>query len=195
MEIQQTDYRKTQQNKEEKKPLKAVGKGKVKKKSVFKKVFSVFVNEDVGSIKEYLVYDLLIPAIRDTIFNSITRSSEMLFYGKVRGNKPNGAPTYVSYNSYSNKPNNGSGKRVRSVYSFDDIVMENRGEAEEVLDILNEMIDKYGEATVADFYELAGVSGNGYTDRSFGWKDLHHAYVQRVRDGYLFNMPRCIELD
>ena len=192
MEIRQTDYRKPVKD-ENKEPLKAVGQGKVKKKSVFKKVFSVFVNEDVGNIKEYLIYDLLIPAIRDTIYNSITRSSEMLFYGKVRSNKPNGAPTYVSYNNYSNK--GGGSRRGRSSYSFDDILMEDRGQAEEVLDIMNEMIDKYGECTVAEFYELAGVTGNGYTDRSYGWKDLRGAYVQRVRDGYLFNLPRCIELD
>ena len=57
------------------------------------------------------------------------------------------------------------------------------------------MIDQYGEATVADFYELVGVTGNGYTDRSYGWKDLKQAYISRVREGFLFNLPRCIELD
>lgn len=119
----------------------------------------------------------------------------MLFYGRVRGSnaRKGSGGTYVSYNSYS------SAKKPilsrRSVYNFDDIVVESRGEAERVLDVLLAQIEDYGEATIADFYELVGVTGNGYTDRSYGWKDLRSAYISKVRDGWLFNMPRCVELD
>ena len=167
------------------------GEVKVKKRSKGKKILDLFINEDGADIKEYLIFEVLVPAVKDTILDLMN----MIFYGRARGRKNNGN-TYVSYNSYSS----GSGRRpsgrpIRSGYSFDDIVVDSRGEAEKVLDVLNEMIDRYGEATVADFYDLVGVTGNGYTDRSYGWKDLRQASVQRTREGYLFIMPRCQELN
>ena len=180
---------------EEKKVEKAItGTAKVRKRSKGRKFLDLFINEDAGNVGEYLLLDIIVPAVKDTMVDLIGRSAEMMFYGRTKDRSKQNS-TYVSYNSYSNKNRRSSVARSRSVYSFDDIIVEDRFEAERVLDLLNEMIDKYGEATVADFYELVGVSGNGYTDRSFGWKDLRQAYVTRVREGYLFNLPRCIELD
>ena len=168
---------------------------KVKKRTGGRKILDLFIEEDHQSVRDYLIFDLLVPAIKDTLVDVIQRTSEMLFYGRVRGsnNRKSSGGTYVSYNNYSS-----SKKPIparRSVYSFDDIVVESRGEAERVLDILLDQINEYGEATVADFYELVGVTGNGYTDRSYGWKDLRSAYISKVREGWLFNMPKCVELD
>ena len=198
LETLKPNSNKYKREKESKNLAKVVtGDVKVKKKSKGRRILDLFIEEDGVNVREYLIFELLIPAIKDTLVDIIQRSSEMLFYGRVRGSNKrngNGGTTYVSYSSYSNKPKP-TGTRARSVYSFDDIVVESRGEAERVLEILCDMIDQYGEATVADFYELVGVTGNGYTDRSYGWKDLKQAYISRVREGFLFNLPRCIELD
>ena len=166
------------------------GDVKRKKRSKGRKFIDLFINEDSSDIGDYLLLEVFVPAVKDTILDLMN----MIFYGRARGSSKRSS-TYVSYNSYSDNRRRPTGRAVRSIYSFDDIVVESRGEAEKVLDVLNEMIDRYGEATVADFYELVGVSTNGYTDRSYGWKDLRNAYIQRTREGYLFQLPRCIELD
>ena len=171
------------------------GNVKVRKRSSGRKILDLFIEEDSSSIKDYLIFDILIPKIKDVLADIMHGTTDMLFYGRVRGSNARKASgtTYVSYNSYSSPKKAISARR--SVYTFDDIVVESRGEAERVLDILQQTINDYGEATVADFYELVGVTGNGYTDRSYGWKDLSGAYVSKVREGWLFNMPRCSELD
>lgn len=177
--------------KEEKSLEKVVtGEVKVKKRSKGRKFIDLFINEDGTDIKEYLLLEVFVPAVKDTILDLMN----MIFYGRTRGSSKKGS-TYVSYNSYSDRNRRPTGRAVRNGYSFDDIEVESRGEAEKVLDVLNEMIDRYGEATVADFYDLVGVTGNGYTDRSYGWRDLRMASVRRTRTGYLFEMPRCVELD
>ena len=186
-------YKKTKESHELEKVV--TGDVKIKKKSGGRKLLDLFIEEDRQSVRDYLIFDLLVPAIKDTLVDVIQRTSEMLFYGRVRGSNARKSPggSYVSYNNYSSPQKAILTKR--SIYSFDDIVVESRGEAERVLELLSDMIEQYGEATVADFYELVGVTGNGYTDRSYGWKDLRGAYVSKVREGWLFNFPKCVELD
>ena len=171
------------------------GDVKTKKRSRGKKLLDLFIEEDKDQVRDYLIFDLLVPAIKDTLVDVIQRTTEMLFYGRVRGSnaRKGGGGSYVSYNNYSSPKKPISVKR--SVYSFDDIVVESRGEAERVLDILRDQIKEYGEATVADFFELVGVSGNGYTDRSYGWTNLDRAYITKVREGWLFIFPKCEELE
>lgn len=56
------------------------------------------------------------------------------------------------------------------------------------------MISVYGMVSVADLYDLIGVTGN-YTDNKYGWTDIRSASVVRVRDGYIVKMPKAMPLD
>jgi hypothetical protein len=82
----------------------------------------------------------------------------------------------------------------RAKHDFDEVVLESRGEAEEVLSNLVDSIIDYGQATVADFYDLVGIATN-FVDGKWGWTDLRNASVSRVRGGYLINLPRTQPLD
>ena len=48
--------------------------------------------------------------------------------------------------------------------------------------------------SVADFYDLVGVSGN-YTDNKYGWTDIRNASVIHVRDGYMIKLPKALPLN
>jgi hypothetical protein len=85
-------------------------------------------------------------------------------------------------------------RRSRSLHNFDEIVLDKRVEAEEVLDRMDAWIDKYDSVSVADFYEMCGVSSN-YTDNKYGWTDLRGAAIQHVRGGYLIKLPPPEPLD
>ena len=126
------------------------------------------------------------------------------FYGDSRRRSgptpPASGPTgYVSYNRYSMGNRQSSSQRAlsrqgRSRHDFDEIVLEARAEAEEVIDRLFEVVSRYGTATVADLYELVGIAGT-HTDNKWGWTDLRGAGVSRVRGGFLLDLPEPQPLD
>ena len=90
----------------------------------------------------------------------------------------------VSYRSYQ-KPTS---------YILETIVFESREEAETVLDGLLENIRTYGYTSVSDLYDLADVKNINYTNHKFGWECLNTAKIDRVRDGYILNLPKPIPI-
>jgi hypothetical protein len=84
-------------------------------------------------------------------------------------------------------------RMARSRHDFDEIVLQSRTEAEEVIDRLFDLVSRYDTATVADLYELVGIQGS-HTDHKWGWTDLRGADVSRTRDGYLLDLPDPIPL-
>ena len=77
---------------------------------------------------------------------------------------------------------------------FQDLIFESRGEAEEVLTNLLDLIADYGVASVADLYDLVGITGP-FTDNKYGWTDLRTASVSRTREGYIINLPKAVAID
>ena len=73
-------------------------------------------------------------------------------------------------------------------------MLETRGEAEDVLSRMDELIDTYGVVSVADLYDLVGISCN-YTDNKYGWTNLRNAEPVRVRDGYMLKLPKALPID
>lgn len=188
------------ENKEvvERKKIEPVAKAKTKKKSEIKKFTDVFIAEDVTSVKNYIVNDVLIPAAKKAISDIVTNGIDMILYGEVRGKdrrRDNGSR--VSYTKYYERDRDRDYDRNRSrrsVYDYDDIILDTRREAEDVLNRMDDLIDAYGMVSVADLYDLVGISGN-YTDNKYGWTNLRNAEVRRTRDGYLIKLPKALPFD
>lgn len=188
--------REEQKSLPEKKKVEKVVSGKtVKKKNNVRKFTDTFVSEDIQNVKSYVVMDVLIPAVKKAIADIVSNGIEMLLYGDTNGRtKRNSNSTYVSYNKYSSSDRRDDRYASRrSAYSFDDIIFENRVEAEDVRERMDELIDMYGNVSVADMCDLAGVSCN-YTDNKYGWTNIRNAEIVRVRDGYIIKMPRALPL-
>lgn len=191
----------TDENGGRKKAEKVVTAGVVTRKpSPFKRFKEAFFGEDIGSVGDYILYDVLIPAIRDTLEDMVNNGLHMLLTGDSRGRRREGRSTYVSYNSYSRGRSIESrdrdrdrGYRSRRSNDIQDIICQDRGEAEQVLDELLDYVDRYGQATVADLYDLVGIT-TSITDNNWGWENLNTARVDRVSGGYLLNLPKPISL-
>lgn len=181
--------------KEESKKLEKVVNGsvKVRKKSHLKEAL---ISEDASNIKSYIVIDVLIPAIKKAISDIVKNGIEMLLYGDSgRSNGQRSPSSSVSYRDYYDRRDdryrpNPSQRQGRSI---DDLVIESRGEAEEVLTRMDELLETYKMVTVADFYDLVGVTCD-YTDNNYGWTSLRSAEVVRVRDGYIIKLPRALPI-
>lgn len=193
-EYKSNSHRSKEIEREEKK-VERVVKGQVKSKKK-NKFADTFISEDAASVKEYIIFDVLIPAAKNAISDMVTTGIQMMLYGEVRGgSKSKGSK--VSYSKYYDdrrERDYDRRSRTRSGYDYDEIILESRAEAEEVLNSMDDLLERYGLVSVADLYDLVGVTGN-YTDNKYGWTNLRNASVQRLRDGYLLKLPRAIPLD
>ena len=177
---------------EDKNKVDKIVKGKVKTKKK-NSILASFINDDLQDVKKYIVEDVLIPTIKKTITDVVKNSIDMFFYGEVsRSNRSNSSR--ISYSSYYDRDREPRSRSRRNSLLIDDIVLESRAEAEEVLDRLDEMIEEFGMASVLNLYDLIGVTAP-FTADKYGWTDIRNATAVRVRDGYLLKLPRVMPLD
>lgn len=171
------------------------GKAKVKKNNT-RKLSDVFISEDVGNVKNYILMDVIVPSIKKALYELVVGTLDMTLYGgRGNGRRPTADKvSFRDYNSVSHRDERSySSNRTASGYSYDDIVVDTRGEAETVLMRLDEVMEEYDCVRVADLYDLVGVTGN-YTDNRYGWTNIRNAEVVKVRDGYKIKMPRALPL-
>ena len=181
-------------NEPTKKVVKPIAKATTKKKN---KLAETFISEDASNIKSYILMDVLVPAIKKAVIDIVTDGISMLFYGDTsHGNRRSStSASYISYNRYSDRDRRDDRTSYgRSRYSYDDVILQSRGEAEEVLDRMSEMIDTYGIVSVADMYDLVGIATN-YTDNKYGWTNLRNAEPIRVSNGYMLKLPKAGPID
>lgn len=182
---------------EAKKPVVAKvisGKASIKKKSGVSKFVSLFVRDDVENVKDYVIKEVVIPTIQRLILDSITESASMIF-GYDKNRKTSSSASYVSYESrFSESRNRRTEPRLQKGFEYDSILFESRGEAEEVLDTMCDMLEMYGIVSVSDLYDLAGLD-SPYTANRYGWTSLRSAEPARTRDGYILRLPRPSAID
>lgn len=80
-------------------------------------------------------------------------------------------------------------RRSRARQDFDEIVIQTRTEAEDVIDRMYDLLSRDGMVTVSDLYELTGIQSS-HTDQKWGWTQLRGAKVARLRSGgFLLDLP------
>jgi hypothetical protein len=186
----------------EPKKVERIVKGKVmkQKKTLGKKFMETFIKDDLSNVASYILHDVLIPAARDTLTELFHGSIDMLLGGMNKPYAPRGRGNNqrTNYSKVSYREDVGTRRdytnRNRANHSFEDIKLESRGEATNVLNHLVDLIDDYGEATIADLYGMVGIREE-HTDRKYGWTNLSTARVCPVRGGFLLDLPRPMLLD
>ena len=175
----------------------------IKKQRTFgQKLAETFFGDDARSVGDYLLNDILVPAMKSTLSDMVGGGIEMLLFGERKSSTRGRLfrdrdRSYVPYNRMSRRDDVDDrryiSKAARSRHDFDEIILETRGEAEDVLSHVVDIIDDYGVASVADYYDLLGVEGN-FTDNKYGWTNVSDAYITRTRDGYSIRLPRPREI-
>lgn len=185
--------------------IQRVVEGKVvrRKKSRAKRLKEVlFTGLTLTEVWEHMAFEVLVPAARDAMWDAFTGGAERMIYrddprSNRRRHRPGGLG-HINYNRYSGSSRGRErerderpqmSRRGRANFDFDEIILDTRGEAEEVIDRLFDAVAKYEMVTVADLYEMVGVAGS-YTDEKYGWTDIQGARPVRVRNGYLLDLPR-----
>ena len=171
------------------------GEARTKKRSGVMKLADIFLPEDVDSIKKHVIYDVIIPAAKKIISDTV----DTYLYGENSSNLKKNTSSRISYeNSFvSNLRNKSYDKavKIQKSHMFNEILFERRGDAEAVLVQMEELIDTYGTATVADLYDSSGITAGSYVDNNWGWDDIRTARVVRDRDGFLLKFPKAKPID
>lgn len=198
-----------EQGDSEKPKVRKVTKGKViqKKKSAFKRIKEAFGIHESQGVLDYIFYDIIIPATKNMLMDSIANGAEMAIFGEARGRRDyrrGYSGSRYAYDQISYRGDDYGRNRDRrdrdyrerapsGVRDYEDIIFATQSDAEDVLTGLLDIIDAYDEARVADLYDLAGITAE-YTTGNFGWRNLSSARTKRVRDGYVLDLPRPIVL-
>lgn len=183
------------------------GEVQSRKKGLARRFKDVFIGGDSRSVLQYVIMDVLVPQAKDMITEAASQGFERLIYGESRPNRrfnggarPPGPTNYTRYAVRGNNPIGRSGTEDRRPtaqprnHALDDILLATRVEAETVVDRMYDLLREYEVVSVSDLYSLIGWSSN-YVDQKWGWRDLQGTSVQRVRDGYVLNLPKPESID
>lgn len=170
------------------------GKARVKQQSGLSKVARVFISDDVHNVREYLLHDIAIPTLKKAALSTL----DMILNG--------GTPTYtggrsstskVSYSKYYEDPRDShrASSAPKDRFDFNTIEFETRGEAEAVRASMIEAIERWGIVSVADMYDMAGLT-QPYTSNKYGWTSLRNSEVVRqLGGGYIIKLPKSMPID
>ena len=188
--------------KEDRGETKPIVKGNVKRKSsIFKSVRDEFVAEDAQSVGSYLLYDILIPALRDLILDIGHGAIDSALGGDGRSYRRSSnrrGSSYISYNRYYDDRDRRRRDRDDERYEtrrrsrdFDEFIFDRREDAEDVLDRMCDYLERFDDVPVSYFYDLLGETVPGdFTSDDWGWTNLSGARVRRARGGYIIDLPR-----
>lgn len=184
---------------------------KIKEKSIGQKLADTFVAEDVDSVWTYVIGDVIVPALKDIFFNTITQSLEMLIFG--RGNSGSGYKrSNKSYNSmYKGASYNSTNRISSSTKDVAEISFSSRRLAQLVLNEMQILMESdYAAVSIGDYVDIVErilreegedltdfkPSRNWAYDTKFGWTDLSGVRPQLTRDGrYILTLPRAVRLE
>lgn len=191
-------------------PVKKIVKGqpkKYKKGLVERLVVSLVGPDGIRAIGRQLNQEIVIPAIKNVVVDSITSGVQMAIFGEDRGGRQTSRRSggYSSGSQYRQQVNyartyqtaserNAEPRRSRGRGVPEDYIIATRDEAIDVLAQLRDSIDRYGQVALADYLDMIGANTT-YTDETQGWVDLSRARVQAVRGGYMIVFPQMERLE
>lgn len=181
-------------------------KGQVKTKhSVFQSVKDEFINEDAPSVGSYILYDILLPALKDLTLDILHGGVDAAFGGgrstyrsRSYGSRSRGGGSYISYNRMYDDRSRSRYERDEERYEsrrrqrdLDDIIFDYRDDADDVRDRLVDYLERYGEVPVSYLYDVCGMTVPGdFTSDDWGWTSLRECKIRKVRDGWILDLPR-----
>lgn len=171
---------------------------KIKKEDLASKFARAFIQEDIKSVKDYVIFENLIPEIKSIILNTLYDGLGLLF-GITKRKTPGQKIDYANISAGYSYKSSGStqtsktepvGKRT----DYSSIVYQSKEDANNVLSMLQDLAKQYDTASVSDLFEIAGVSSNGFTDCYWVWTFdmLRFVPIRRVREGWILELPKPV---
>lgn len=197
---EQKELAREQAKAEEKRVNKIINGTAKAKQNKIRKFSDVFFAEDIHSIGDYILNDVLIPATKRALYDILEGGLSMSLFGGRGRDSRRSTVDRVSYRDYNGVSRNSDNRRYdtreRGGLYYDDIVLDSRGECEAVLSAMGDIMDNYaGVVRVADLYDLVGMTPP-HTANKYGWTNIRAAKIVREPDGkYRIEMPKAMQID
>lgn len=195
-----------QPKKKKEKSVERVTRGQVivTKKSLGRKAKDLIIEMDIRGVSRYIWHEILVPAAKNMVVDSVQRGAERAVYGETavrRRTYGYGGSSRYQYNNPINRMhrdvvsrevtnivNQGpiSGRYPRRPQ--DAYILTSREEAELVIDQMNDIIDNYEVASVADLHATIGLTSTP-VDNKWGWTYLGNVQIRQIREGFLIDLP------
>lgn len=186
------------------------------KKPFLKRFSDTFLEGGTGKdVMDYIIHDVVIPATKSTVADLVEGAIDMVLFGEEggrRGRRRSGVirdrgRSYVSYADMYEGSTRGGRPPVRRPHDVEparavidrrgveSIILGSRAEAELVLGELVEMMNEYQVVSLADLYDMVGLSSE-YTDTKYGWYEFESVCrTIRTREGWALDLPRPVTIE
>lgn len=196
-----TSRKVTPEGDEGKKPLTPVvdpGSVVVKKRGIGSKVKDLFIAADLRSVVRYVGFEVLLPAAKNMMVDSVEQGIRRMTYGDTRSRRAPGAgASRITYHTPPQREDRGNWRDPRTSppdrsrfprQGRRDVFIHSHEEATNVLDEMFSRLQDYDVVTVLDYNELLGLQTSP-VDAKWGWLDLRGTEVRSSRDGFYIDLP------
>jgi hypothetical protein len=197
---------------EEKKIEKVVvGEVVMKPRSLGRKFKDVFFGGDAKTALRFVSADVLLPAFRNLIYESVAKGVERLVFGESTYRRARPTTDYRAASRYTYQNPTPLSTRMlpdprspvgyppdqrpvhRARHSVSDVLVATREDADAVVERLMDILNQYEVASVADLHYLIGLESEPI-DNKWGWTYLNNIEVRQTRDGFLIELPGLEEI-
>jgi hypothetical protein len=169
----------------------------------FKETFVLGTSRDAA---DYMITEVVIPAVKNTMIEALQGGIERLFNGETNrvrrySSAPSGYPAAGHYNyagiskaqAAPTQPHRLS-TRSQTLQDFGEIVIDSLRDANDVVEQMYEILSRFEVVLVSDLYAMTGIQSS-HVDRKWGWTSLPGLKPVRTRDGrYVLSLPEPVLL-
>lgn len=184
-----------------------------KKPSIGSRINNAFGGQNMKTVGLVLLTTVIVPNVKDLLMDLINEGGRQAIYGEGGRGRGYNTPSQssligsrvrgTSYNTMSQSQLVGTRTagdtsiaqaNDRTSYDFTRYPIATREFAMEVIAKMGHHVEEFGRVSVADLYDLLGVTGNGFTDLKNGWDATGYNQfdIRKVREGWILILPNPI---
>lgn len=174
----------------------------IKRKRTIGRLAEVFIGKDVGSVRDYIIFDVVIPAIKNAIVDAVGNGIRMLLgvdtRDKRRGDDYDTPySTYYKSNRRDNNRNDIARRHTRDDYR--DIVFASEDGARDAIRKLKTRAYQYNTASVADYKDILQITSGDFQENYWGWSKeeierLSERGPRRASGGWVLDLPEVHDI-
>lgn len=184
----------------------------LKNKSFGQRFKETFIAEDIHDVGDFILWDVIVPAIGRTINDAICGASNRIFLGGYSTpqnlERNRGVTTVAPRTGYSSLARTGANSyrqtetrpipsRSGNGFHLSEWQPISRPVAEQILSEALDFLDEYQRISVDDYYQIAEKYITfdfkvEYTAQHWGWRNLHSAEIMNVPGGSIIRLPKPI---
>lgn len=179
------------------------GTAVARKPAWYRRVGKSFIAEDADTLGDFVVFDILIPAVKNAVFDIVKGGAERALFGSSsagrmssrigerRGSQVSIRERYAAMDRPESRRDHAPQRA--GALEYREIELLSRQEALDVLDNMHKRLERYPTVTVKDLYDFVGIPSD-YTAHGYGWSNLDNANIRQLGRKWVLDLPDPVPL-